>query len=494
MNDFGWGCININKEVIVTDDYYSNKFIVFILSTFDVFSFEEYKYEYNLLKQTISDSEIPENLLYEFLECLFSMSLNKAYLEYQDVMSANSFLTPYQHAKLIGFFYDDFIKELKKTKKFIKWYEKNADRFEISQICNYKPTIFKPTDFELTFIENATVGLKKDKTTTVAKLYKTFLQTQNCKKYGEYWLKLTEPNLPKIFDDYKFDTSLFKSHIRGGKYVLKLPEVSNFDINDNLTIKNIFDVLFSLWQVYSSIKKCFYEIDLNLKMKYLYGIVVGRDRESSVSMKLAEIYGCMTQALNYLKDFYDSPFTSNFDYLINEVKYTDNPMGDTDSISKISERSSGADPFIKAHYKSVFFDDYEISITKNYYSKKTKESDLYKLYLSKYSHDIKSPYPEFFYDENDRYYDEKNKDALIYDPKIIEKKLIRFWIKEHGLYMLYVFILSKVFGLSIPENPQIYDKLKFSKKKKVFERDIDMRFNFNYLSQLSHVCNLYEES
>ncbi|MBK2085324.1 hypothetical protein [Francisella adeliensis] len=222
----------------------------------------------------------------------------------------------------------------------------------------------------------------------------------------------------------------------------------------------------------------------------MYLKIVGPTKESCISFKLLEMCGSMTSALNFLKDFYESPFTSKFEYLINEVKYIDNPMGNTDSISKISERSEGADAFIKEHYKSVYFNDSEISMTKSFYARKTKNSKLYKNYLNKYSKDIKSPFPEFFYDRDDLYYEKNKEDFLIYDPQVIEKKLIKFWINEHGLYMLYVFILSKVFGLSLPENQVFHDKFKSSKKKKSFERDIDMRFNFDYLSQLSHICSL----
>ncbi|AXA33312.1 hypothetical protein [Francisella adeliensis] len=245
----------------MSEDYnFSNKLVVFILSTFNMFSFNEYKYEYEYgsLREYITKNNIPNELVNEFLECLFSISLNEAYLTYQDVQSSNSYLTPYQHAKLIKFFYDDFKEEIEKAKLFIIWYVNNSDRFKISKLCNYKSIVFEPTAFEQSFLANATVGLKRDNVTTVAKLYKTFLQTQNCKYYETFWLKSTEPNLSRMFEDYKevFDTSYFKSHIRGNKYVIKLPDVDKFICN-NLTVNDIFGVLFNLWQVYCSIKKTF---------------------------------------------------------------------------------------------------------------------------------------------------------------------------------------------------------------------------------------------
>ena len=433
---------------------YKEKFI-FYPSSYKSFDFHPYKQACNHLYSEINRVGLVDknNMI---LTYLFSF----AYSQTIFYISANSYLkgelTDDVRKEIVGhtrYVFGCYIDVI--VSEFLPWLKYNYDRYDFFYF-EFSPISFRKEELEKLTIHNLFLDDTSSHTASIVKLIHTFYQMKMCKSSET---PITEiRNYSEMYSTFGIKIDFFKD--KDGDLIM--PDFKKYkDITDDF---KIFEALFTRWQAYCLAEHIYQLFQKNKNHPEIYS--------SHTKFSHFKIKEDLDALVDFLEEIYENPIDARFLHYMHDVNHAQDPLGDTDSRTKLDERLESADPY---SYHRYINDCRGFSF--NMLKKEYKEliNNHKKVKTSMFSNK-EVPFEEFWKSD------------------INHNKINDFWLnnKRH-LYILDLLILEKI--LSIKLKTRSLDDI-LDLDSKIFSRyvkDINARFNYDVIMMLSLKDNIDEK-
>ncbi|MED7818425.1 MULTISPECIES: hypothetical protein [unclassified Francisella] len=434
--------------------------IAFYISDKMGFDFNKYAQYYFALRYRISEMniELDESIKSNITNYLYSHTFMSSVLYIQKEVEDNKLRDSLTHLDDIveGIFFKQFEREFVNIYGFLNWYAKDYDRFPISDY-KYEQINFTKYNLEKTCYSNFLSG-NDTNYLTISRVSKTYFQRLSCIAVQNSFSKEYDYSIVWKF----FGFSIQKFLEDGKKRKLKLPSYTKYK-NLELSLSQIRDILLNRWHAFCCIENTRITISDSLRKKQSSELSSG---------ELPLVYLMTRSSLENLFTFFDSiyndPINAKFNYYENEICHISNLLGDINQTNKIEDRICTSNiSTTQATLKALFGASSEM--TNGQYKKLSME--IYKKF-------------ECFFDE---FFDNKNLEC---DHNIIAKNVSNFWINKNHLFMLDLFLLSKISNLIFTNDLRKNISLSISWKKEKYYRNLILRFNELYIKWLSHASEL----
>lgn len=434
--------------------------IVFYISDKEDFDFNKYAQYYFALRYRVSEIniELDEYAKSNITNYLFSHVFMSVVLFIQKEIEDNKLRNSLAHLDDIveEMFFKQFEKEFVNIYSFIDWYSKDYDRFPILDY-KYEHINFTKYNLEKTCYSNFLSG-NDTNYLTISRVTKTYFQRHSCMAVQNSFLEENDYSIIWKF----FGFSMQKFLEDGKKRKLKLPSYTKYK-GLELSLSQIRDILLNRWHAF-----CFIE---NTRITILDSL--RRKQSSELSSDELPLVYLMTRSslenlFTFFENIYNDPINAKFNYYENEICHISNLLGNISQTNKIEDRICTSNISTRqATLKALFGASSEM--TNGQYKKLSME--IYKKF-------------ECFFDE---FFDNKNLEC---DHDIIAKKVSNFWINQNHLFMLDLFLLSKICNLIFTNDLRKNISLSISWKKEKYYSNLLLRFNELYIKWLSHASEL----
>ncbi|MBK2259563.1 hypothetical protein [Francisella philomiragia] len=418
------------------------------------FSFDYYKECYKNLYSFMKSNDIFD---YQILKYLFSFAYANAgaYLE-MNILGTKTYRQLNKNDKnacLLHYHKHFFNNYMISSEKFLLWYKENMDRFDI------KHTGFFDIHFDhyinIICLLNIMKDVADDYTWDIGKLLSSFHGYHKClKAEKDIYLSNKKHN---IFEYFYISLDLFRDNNEN----LRLIDISKY--NNSYNIANIQQMIFTRWQAFCCMSDIVIEVEGLLAEEVIDGCMsVTRNH--------------LIEKLSLLKEFicklYEDPITARFEWFMDKVNHTQDPLGKTDSIKIRDGRIDKSNPYTRIlFYKCLYGTPHKI--LEGEYKEKVSELEIFKNNKS-----VETVYfTEFFKDKRDC-------NKLITDSKELDKSIKDFWLEDNYLYVLDLILLEKILSIKLPHR-SLSKYIDYDENFSTYEHRVKARLNNSYITWLS---------
>ena len=336
---------------------------------------------------------------------------------------------------------------------FILWYKDNIDRFDVKYATFFDIQFERYID--LICLLNLMKDVADDYTWDIGKLLSSFHGYHKCLKAEK---DIYLPNKKHNVFEY-FYISL--DHFKDNNGNLRLIDISKYKGSNDTA--NIQQMIFTRWQAFCCLS------DILIEVEELLAEEVIDDCKSVTRNHLIEKLSLLKQ---FICQLYEDPITARFEWFMDKVNHTQDPLGKTDSIKIRDGRIDKSNPYTRIlFYKCLYGTPHKI--LEGEYKEKVSDLDIFKNNKS-----VETVYfTEFFKDKRDC-------NKLITDSKELEKSVKDFWLEDNYLYVLDLILLEKILSIKLPHR-NLCEYIDYPENFSTYEHRVKARLNNSYINWLS---------